>query len=879
MDSEGTIEEIKDPWNQFGEETGPYDIIKDLEGNIWFTFYGGAFKYNPNTDHWSDYRSSLPTNTYCAALDGEGNVWFGTTSGVYKFNGISFSPPIQSGESGDRIDWVFDILPDASGTVWLGTYNGLSKINKSHDGWTSRIEINAIHSNYVEDIGFLSDGTARMLGQYRYIISYDGTFFREFFANDGCGFSWIKHMAVDKNNNTWFAFLGTDLKLKVIKLDPNNNATCYNLSGAVDIEWPDGYIRDVCFDNVDNIFWIATRDGLFLLNANNNFINNATTDNSNLPENDIQSVAVKGDRKVWYSTPSSGAGYLNYIDFSGEHFTTSNGLPSNTVTAMSFDNEGTLWMTADWKLIKYKDESFSSYFVPEYYTTVHADQRGNIWMGSSSGAAKFNAESFRTFTIEDGLIENNVSNISEDNEGNIWFSSGYYGVTKLKLITPNPDFETPITCLPEVTTLMNTSTETDTLSRYEWDIHNDGTIDYTTRDLEHQFEEKGKYEIRLRAYNNELYADVVKTITVLESPRVQITPEGANYICKGGFQTLSVELLNYNPLLDYNYTWNNGLKKKVIRTDTSGIFYAVVSNGECITVSDSSSVIISEPYPDAEICMVTVDSSVNKNMIIWERTREQGIASYNVYKLYGNKYVPIGNVPFNAKYSYYIDYQSSPDALAARYAITTIDTCGNESDFSAYHQTIHLGSSEGAEPGTKVLDWTPYLDESGIFEPEWYYIWAGEKPDEMEVVFTISGSFTEWNDTDPGNRNYYKIEARKPNACFVTMPDDKKAGSGPFVHSLSNLEDNTLKSGIEDERSGSLNIRPNPFRIETKIQWNASGSKSSKIYIYNLQGKIIKEEQIRNSHEFLLEREDLTSGVYFVKIISDKVYQGKLYVR
>ncbi len=880
MNEEGIIEEITDPWNKLGVDTGPYDIAKDLNGNIWIAYYGGAFKYNPHTNHWQDFSSELPTNTFSISMDGEGNVWLGTSAGAYKYDGSTFTGPIKSGDSGDKMDWVLDIMADASGTVWLGSFNGLAKVNESQSGWTPRIEINAVQSNYVEDIVFLNDGTSRMLGQYNYVIGYDGTFFREFYANGGCGYAWVKHLVVDKNNNTWYSFLGYDDRLKVVKMDAEDNANCYTISNAITTEWNDMFVRDVAFDDVNNIFWIATEQGLYLFNASNSFYNKATASNSDLPLNDITGVAVKGDNRIWYSTAGGGIGYLNYMDFSGENFTTDNGLPSNNANAVTFDKKGTLWTLTGFNLSKFDRKNFDNFSVPMYCNKLTADDHGNIWMASSSGGIKFDGTNLRTFTVDDGLIENSVKNIAIDKQGNIWFTSGYYGISKLTVTAPKPDFETQITCLPEPTVFTNTSENTDELTRYEWDIHNDGTVDYTTRDLEHQFTKKGKYEVKLRVYNDNLSAEVVKTIIVLESPKLTIQPVGEKYICKGDFQSISVELDNYNPELEYSFSWNNGLQKKKIFTDTTGIFYVTVSNGQCTTVSDSVEIIASEPYPDAEICMVTVDSSVNKNMIIWERTPDAGIQSYNIYKLYGNNYVPIGNVPYNEKYSYYIDYFSNPDALAARYAITVIDTCGNESDFSSYHQTIHLGSSEGVEPGTKILDWTPYVDESGVFEPVWYYIWAGEKADEMEVVFKISGSFTEWNDIDPGNRKFYKIEARKTDACFVTLPEDKKAGSGPFVHSLSNLEDNTLKTTNIDENSfGELSISPNPFHTEALIKWESKNTNPARIIVYNLQGKIMKEEYSETTDEFILRRENLAEGIYFIRVVTDKVYQAKLYIK
>ncbi len=879
MNAEGEVSEISDPWNILGQDAGPFDLAKDLKGNIWIAFYGGLLKYDQNKNQWFNYSSSIPANIYSITIDKDGIIWFGTAAGAYKYDGSIFNGPIKSGESGDRIDMIIDIMADANGTIWLGSYNGLSKVNDSHTGWTPRIEVNAVQSNYVEDIGFLSDGSARMLGQYSYVIDYDGGFFNEFYANDGCGYGWIKHLAVDKYDNTWFAFLGHDKKLKVIKLDPDDNATCHVISGVIDVEWADMFVKDVCFDDTGNIFWIATQNGIFLFNANSSFHNQATTSNSTLPVNDVTGVAVKGDNRIWYSTSNGGAGYLNYSNFNGTNYTTTDGLPSNNCSGLSFDKEGTLWILSGGNLSKFSKESFENYPTPAFYNRITADNHGNIWMGSSSGGAKFNGSEMRTFTVDDGLIENYVDNISVDKEGNIWFASGYFGVTKLTIASPEPNFETPVTCLPEPTIISNTSTNIDELSRYEWDINNDGIIDYTTKDIEHQFSEQGKYAVRLKVYNDNVSSEIIKTVSVLESPALKINPTGENSICKGDYQEISLELQNYNPVLDYTYSWNNGLQKNRIFTDTSGIFYATVSNGQCTTVSDTAIITATEPYPDAEICMVTVDSVENKNMIIWERTERSGIESYNIYKLYGNNYVPIGNVPYDARYSYFKDYNSNPDALAARYAITVIDTCGNESDFSSFHQTIHLGSSEGVVPGTNVLNWTPYIDESEIFDPVWYYIWAGARVDEMEVVFKISGSFTEWNDTEPGDRMFYKIEARKPDACFVTSEDGKKAGSGPFVHSLSNLEDNTLRTGMPENEYENLVIYPNPFHTEARISWGSGESGPARIIIYNLQGKVMSDTFIEAGNSYVLQRGNLPEGLYFIKVMAEKLYQSKISIK
>lgn len=53
--------------------------------------------------------------------------------------------------------------------------------------------------------------------------------------------------------------------------------------------------------------------------------------------------------------------------------------------------------------------------------TVLKDSRGYVWCGTWDGASKFNGEAFENFTQKEGLWNGSVTNIEEDNAGNIWF--------------------------------------------------------------------------------------------------------------------------------------------------------------------------------------------------------------------------------------------------------------------------------------------------------------------------------------------------------------------------------------------------------------------------------------------------------------------------
>ena len=879
-DSDEIITRVDGPDDYFNSsEHGINDMVKDIYGNIWMACSDRALKYNTESGVWTDYYGQIGgSNTI--GQDGDGNLWIGTLSGVYKFDGLTINL-IPSGETGENVNLVLDVLCDAQNNIWLGTYKGLAKVNAAQDGWTPRIKINAIQSNLVETIGFLSDGTARMYGQYNYGIKYDGAFFNEFNADGGCYYSWIKHMIVDNQDNTWFAFLSeADGKLKVIKTSPDGVATCYNASVYFNIEEPDKFVTDIAYDENYDKLWISTIKGLFKIDMNSgdaDSYDNLKTSGAILDDH-IKGVDVKNN-EVWFATATQGLGYRINNEF-GILNKENGGLTTNLTQDVLIDDDGSIWALAGTSLIHFKDGVLEDKTTPFYLNSLYKDNHENIWMAGLGGAVKYNGETMREFTVDDGLLENYVKDISIDNEDNIWFASGYFGVSKLTPGVPEPDFEWDITCLPNSTILTNTTKNADDLTRYEWDINNDGTVEYTSFNFEHHFETQDKYIIKLTAYNDDLKSEIVKEVVVLESPDVEINPGGEVNICSGNYSKISAKLLNMNPELNYEYEWNVGLKQAAIFTDTSGIYFVNVSNGFCISTSDTVFITAVEPYREAKICLVTVDSALSKNMIIWERTLDNSIASYNIYKLYGNKYVPIGNVDYHDELSLYVDYLSTPEALAARYAISVIDTCGNESEISPYHQTIHLGASEGSVPNTVVLDWTPYIDESENFLPEWYYIYGGASIDKLSLITRVSSTFTEYNVNDPGNNRYYQVEVKKDQFCFADFTNAKKVTAGPYVHSLSNLEDNRLKSGVDElPEYGNLSMNPNPFSDESRIVWRDTSGHPYTFYLIDLQGSIVKEVPGITNNYYILKRDNLPSGMFIIRIVGDQLYQDKILIR
>jgi len=259
-------------------------------------------------------------------------------------------------------------------------------------------------------------------------------------------------------------------------------------------------------------------------------------------------------------------------------------------------------------------------------------------------------------------------------------------------------------------------------------------------------------------------------------------------------------------------------------------------------------------YQNEKICLVTVDTIFWKNIVMWEKTQSVGTASFNVFKEVGlNTYSLIGSVPYDSA-SYFIDYTSVPESHGDKYKITAVDTCGSVSAKSPFHKTMNLVISTFGS--TMGLSWTSYEDESGIFVPDKYYIYRGSNPNSMQILDSISSSFTSYNDNNVFNSYYYLVGVRKSGGCDVTKGNNSE--------SFSNKKLN-FDSGVNDFQIKSLSIYPNPANDKLSINIEEKAT----LEIINVQGQIVDTKNLTEKSNNL-DLSNLVSGVYTLRIKTDR---------
>ena len=984
-----------------------HSLEKDNNGNIWITHQStGVDVYNLSDDTWSYFTTSdgLPSNAvYDITVDAHDNIWLATWDGLSKYDGSSFTNYTES--DGLAKDYVKCLISDANANIWAGTGYGLSKFNYDDNTFNTPIRSanslvgNTIHAMACDTDGemwFATDnGCSRYNPNTKKWLSYSAGNYIFGLATEDDSLIWLgvkgDLLKYNKIKDKWVTPYSSDKPIYTLAVDDNHKKWMGSYDGFYIYEddgtvthysTSDGLIGDYVycfnFDSEGNA-WIGTRDGLSKFDGTN-FTNYDDTNTENAIDGSVKDIFI-GENDTIYVVSWNGG-------------------------LATFD--GTSWVRK----------------IPGYYNrTVQIDEFKNIWLGTAYwGMKKQNNGITITYTVDDGLPVDEVKNIIFDNNKDLWIGTEG-GVSHVTSQKPNTQFNYDTICygLSNTTThLINTSEHTDDLTTYAWDIDNDGITDYTSKDLNYNFQHPGLFPVTL-IVSNDLASDTIRQdVRVYENPEITLSPGMDQEICAGtplqftatpisDYRPIFVDAFNYNSLnaslwkvggegaenwsvvdtnilgnselyfywkpeiigegnitspvintegadslflyfdqmldfyadtikigirtssdginwtdtwskdvttditveqkkiiiknsdvgsttfyiqfyfmgrsynLDgwhidnvalfktdvntqyfapYKYYWSNGARSRDMQVVDDGRYSVTVANKGCIYTSEEIRVKFIKPL-SPKICIVTVDTSSDKNLIVWEKPNTNSIDKYIIYREQGtNDYISIGEVDYG-DLSEFIDIGSSPNVHADKYKISIIDTCGNESELSPYHQTMNLSQAMGASENEVILIWNKYEDESGDFVPSTYNIYRKESGLDWTLETTLTGSLSTFN---------YNLKDIKKDEQFIISVDiptctPTKASGGPYYQSSSNIEDegiidntsiNTLSSSDND-----IAIYPNPNNGYFTI--NFSEAATGNISIYNSIGQVIYVQSIDNQLEWQ-PKEALAKGVYLLKI-------------
>jgi signal transduction histidine kinase/ligand-binding sensor domain-containing protein/DNA-binding response OmpR family regulator len=469
------------------DNSGISKIFSDKEGNIWFAVYEkGIFIQNFKSKKITKVYSEFTKNITSAYLDKKGNIWLANINKqLLKFTNGKLAKLFQIYTTKSQINsYISGITMGASGLVYLTTSaNGLFSLNENNREIKNCLYIpNIIDGpNNMKAIVSNKENTMYITTNDGLLIVENENFANYFHqkSNSTKRFALSTHalmnVLIDKNENIWigtwegginvnykklpdFDLLRHEvgvsngpLERKITSVAASNTSiwlgTNIGLShfDRTKQTWQhfknntlSGQdINALKFDNEGDLFISAYQKDLNIYFSKTNsfkkFKNKEVKINAS-----ISAFAEEKSGKTWIATTNSGI-YL-FDKKTGVFESLNKKYPSlnfeQTVTGILQDNNK-LWLGTvsngvyilnlnSGKLIHFKSGIQNSNLGDEHILGIFKDSSKRIWVGTNGGGLNlFNPKTNKFITIseQDGLPNNTIKSIIEDNKGILWLST------------------------------------------------------------------------------------------------------------------------------------------------------------------------------------------------------------------------------------------------------------------------------------------------------------------------------------------------------------------------------------------------------------------------------------------------------------------------
>ncbi len=273
-------------------------------------------------------------------------------------------------------------------------------------------------------------------------------------------------------------------------------------------------------------------------------------------------------------------------------------------------------------------------------------------------------------------------------------------------------------------------------------------------------------------------------------------------------------------------------------------------------------------FPPNELCKVSTDHAINKNMVSWVKD-SLFVGDFQVQKetTTAGMYSTIGVVN-SASALLFTDTISNPIQQPYKYRLLSIDTCGNVKTSNS-HKTIHLLSSINLTTNYPQLSWTNYVG----FNYSTYYIYRGTSPTNIVLYDSISSSFNSYVDVNPVAGNlYYAIGVNLPSPCT-------SAGSLKTQEEIiySNISPVNVVS-INEINAIGFNLYPNPANELLNISFGTENV-TAKMRLTDLFGRTILSKNYNSVNKDVLDLSRLPQGYYLILLESDKGISRQTFIK
>lgn len=274
--------------------------------------------------------------------------------------------------------------------------------------------------------------------------------------------------------------------------------------------------------------------------------------------------------------------------------------------------------------------------------------------------------------------------------------------------------------------------------------------------------------------------------------------------------------------------------------DTTGLYIIPFNTVEGCDSIVNLSLTVNESEV-TEIYAVTVEEA--KNRVVWNKNA--AVDHYNIYRESETtgQYDLVAELPFSDEPDW-IDTNSDANTRSYRYRMSSVDSCGNESELGNIHKTMYLTINKGQNNSWNLV-WTEY--EGAYYST--YRIYRGTTYDNLQMIDEVQavGNTTFTDNNAPYGNLYYMIE------ILLTSIGEKDDPVNGVVHSNIAANDQT---SLESVANDGLIVYQKNGGIVVK------SSIGQDIKVYDELGRLLDNVKSTGNDYFNVP----ASGVYLVRV-------------
>ncbi|RLD53088.1 MAG: hypothetical protein DRJ05_16875, partial [Bacteroidetes bacterium] len=188
---------------------------------------------------------------------------------------------------------------------------------------------------------------------------------------------------------------------------------------------------------------------------------------------------------------------------------------------------------------------------------------------------------------------------------------------------PDVDFASNIVNPGSATSFTNLSGNTITGTTYQWDIFNDGSVDFTTENIDYSFSGSGMYDVKLTVINSDsCYASAINQVLVGPMPNPIVTIQGDTEYCDGDSVVLTA-----SAGLSYEW-WPTGETTQSISAKASGTYYVWVTTSSGIELKSANHELTKHDVPEFTLTAIDATGGNSNGSAFVEATGGSGDYGY-----------------------------------------------------------------------------------------------------------------------------------------------------------------------------------------------------------------------------------------------------------